>query len=97
MQLVKNISGQNEVTFLRKFKEMLLAVKLEHELTKQEILTLYVNMVPFGKHAFGIQAAANTYYGKDIGDLDLAQTAMLAGIPQAPEAGVLFRSLVLNT
>ncbi|HKI73539.1 MAG TPA: transglycosylase domain-containing protein, partial [Pseudomonadales bacterium] len=87
MQLVKNISGDTEVTFLRKFKEMLLALKLEQQLSKQEILTLYVNMVPFGKHAFGIQAAANTYYGKDISELDLAQTAMLAGIPQAPEAG----------
>ena len=87
MQLVKNISGETEVTFLRKFKEMLLALKLEQELSKQEILTLYVNMVPFGKHAFGIQAAANTYYGKDVDQLNLAQTAMLAGIPQAPEAG----------
>lgn len=87
MQLVKNISGDTEVRFIRKFKEMLLALKIERELSKQEILTLYVNMVPFGKHAFGIQAAANTYYGKNIDELDLAQTAMLAGIPQAPEAG----------
>lgn len=87
MQLVKNISGESEVTFLRKFKEMLLALKLEQQLSKQEILTLYVNIVPFGKHAFGIQAAANTYYGKNVGQLNLAQTAMLAGIPQAPEAG----------
>lgn len=87
MQLVKNITGDSEVRFIRKFKEMLLAVKLEQALSKPEILTLYVNMIPFGKHAFGIQAAANTYYDKDIGDLTLAQTAMLAGIPKAPEAG----------
>lgn len=87
MQLVKNISGETEVRFLRKFKEMLLALKIEREMSKQEILTLYFNMVPFGKHSFGIQAAANTYYGKKVADLDLAQTAMLAGIPQAPEAG----------
>ena len=87
MQLVKNISGATEVRFIRKFREMLLALKLEQELTKEEILTLYVNMIPFGKHAFGIQAAANTYYGKRIDELTLAQTAMLAGIPQAPEAG----------
>lgn len=87
MQLVKNITGDSEVRFIRKFKEMLLALKLERELTKQEILTLYVNMIPFGKHAFGIQAAANTYYNKDISELSLAQTAMLAGIPKAPEAG----------
>lgn len=87
MQLVKNISGDSEVRFIRKFKEMLLALKIEQELTKEEILTLYLNMIPFGKHSFGIQAAANTYYGKDIDQLTLAQTAMLAGIPKAPEAG----------
>jgi penicillin-binding protein 1A len=87
MQLVKNISGDIEVRFLRKFKEMLLAIKIERELSKEEILTLYLNIIPFGKHAFGIQAAANTYYGKDVNQLDLAQMAMLAGIPQAPEAG----------
>ena len=87
MQLVKNISGDTQVRFIRKFKEMLLALKIEQEFTKEEILTLYLNMIPFGKHAFGIQAAANTYYGKNINDLSLAQTAMLAGIPQAPEAG----------
>ena len=66
---------------------MLLALKIEQELSKQEILTLYLNIIPFGKHAFGIQAAANTYYGKTVDQLDLAQLAMLAGIPQAPEAG----------
>ncbi|MEX0941923.1 MAG: PBP1A family penicillin-binding protein [Pseudomonadales bacterium] len=87
MQLVKNVSGATEVRFIRKFKEMLLAIKLEQELSKPEILTLYVNIIPFGKHSFGIQAAANTYYGKDIDQLTLAETAMLAGIPQAPEAG----------
>lgn len=87
MQLVKNVSGQTEVRFIRKFKEMLLALKIERELTKENILTLYLNIIPFGKHSFGIQAAANTYYGKDVGELDLAQLAMLAGIPKAPEAG----------
>ncbi|MEJ6592939.1 MAG: PBP1A family penicillin-binding protein [SAR86 cluster bacterium] len=87
MQLVKNISGDTEVRFIRKFKEMLLALKIEQELSKQEILALYLNIIPFGKHAFGIQAAANTYYGKTVDQLDLAQLAMLAGIPQAPEAG----------
>jgi len=87
MQLVKNISGATEVRFIRKFKEMLLALKIEQELTKEEILTLYLNIIPFGKHAFGLQAASNTYYGKDADKLTLAQLAMLAGIPQAPEAG----------
>jgi len=87
MQLVKNISGESQVRFIRKFKEMLLALKIERELSKEEILTLYLNIIPFGKHAFGIQAAANTYYGKNIGQLTLPQLAMLAGIPKAPEAG----------
>lgn len=87
MQLVKNISGDSQVRFIRKFKEMLLALKIERELSKEEILTLYLNIIPFGKHAFGVQAAANTYYGKDVGELNLAQLAMLAGIPKKPEAG----------
>ncbi len=87
MQLVKNISGDSQVHFIRKFKEMLLALKIEREMTKQEILTLYLNIIPFGKHAFGVQAAANTYYGKNIDELDLAQIAMLAGIPKKPEGG----------
>jgi penicillin-binding protein 1A len=87
MQLVKNISGSNELRFLRKFKEILLAIKLERELTKAQILELYLNIIPFGKHAFGIQAAANVYYGKDISELNLPQMAMLAGIPKAPEKG----------
>jgi len=87
MQLVKNISGEAQVRFLRKFKEMLLALKIERELSKEEILTLYLNIISFGKHSYGIQAAANTYYGRDLSELTLAQTAMLAGVPQAPEAG----------
>ncbi len=86
MQLVKNISGDSEVRFLRKFREMLLAVKIERELTKEEILTLYLNIISFGKHSFGIQAAANTYYGMNVDELTLAQMAMLAGIPKAPES-----------
>ncbi len=87
MQLVKNVSGASEVRFIRKFREMLLALKLERALSKQEILTLYLNIIPFGKHAYGIQAAAQTYYGSTIQELSLAQMAMLAGIPKAPEAG----------
>lgn len=87
MQLVKNVSGDNEELFFRKFKEMLLAVKVERELSKEEILTLYLNIIDFGKHAVGVQAAANTYYGKNIDELTLAQTAMLAGIPKKPQKG----------
>jgi penicillin-binding protein 1A len=86
MQLARNISFTLEQTFLRKFKEMLLAVRLEQELTKDEILELYLNVIPFGKRAYGAEAAARTYYGKPLAELDVAQWAMLAGIPQAPTA-----------
>jgi penicillin-binding protein 1A len=87
MQLARNISFSLEQTFIRKFKEMLLALKIERELTKDEILELYFNVVPFGKRAYGAQAAALTYYGRPLLELDVAQLAMLAGIPQAPTAG----------
>ncbi len=87
MQLARNISFSLEQTFIRKFKEMLLALKIERELSKDEILALYINVVPFGKRAYGAQAAALTYYGRPLKQLNLAQLAMLAGIPQAPTAG----------
>ncbi|MFK7912849.1 MAG: penicillin-binding protein 1A [Pseudomonadales bacterium] len=87
MQVSRNISFSLEQTFIRKFKEMLLALKIEQELSKDEILELYINAVPFGKRAYGAQAAAYTYYGKPLSELGLAQLAMLAGIPQAPSAG----------
>ena len=87
MQLARNVSFTLERKFLRKFKEMLLALKIEQELSKDEILELYINIVPFGKRAYGAQAAALTYYGQSLKDLKLEQLAMLAGIPQRPEAG----------
>ena len=87
MQLAKNVSLSLEQTFIRKFKEMLLAIKIEQELTKDEILELYINIAPFGKRAYGAQAAAYTYYGKPLDELEVAQLAMLAGIPKRPEAG----------
>ena len=87
MQLARNVSFTLERRILRKLKEMLLALKVERELTKDEILELYINVVPFGKRAYGAQAAALTYYGKTLKELSLPQLAMLAGIPQAPTAG----------
>ncbi|MBT7334980.1 MAG: PBP1A family penicillin-binding protein [Gammaproteobacteria bacterium] len=87
MQVARNVSFSLERRFLRKFKEMLLALKIERELSKDEILELYINLVPFGKRAYGAQAAAQTYYGKPLAELTLPQLAMLAGIPQAPTAG----------
>ena len=87
MQLAKVVSFTQKQEFIRKFKEMLLALKVEQELTKAEILELYVNVMAFGKRAYGVQAAAHTYYGKPVQDLDLAQLAMLAGIMKKPEGG----------
>lgn len=87
MQLARNVSFTLERSFLRKFKEMLLSLKIERELSKDEILELYINLVPFGKRAYGAEAAAVTYYGKSLNELNLAQLAMLAGTPQRPEAG----------
>ncbi len=87
MQLARNISFTLEQTFIRKFKEMLLALKIEQELEKHEILELYINIVPFGQRAYGAQAAAYTYYGRPLHELELHEMAMLAGIPQAPSIG----------
>jgi len=88
MQLPRNLGTFSlDQVFIRKFKEILLALKMEQELSKDEILELYINAVPFGKRAYGVQAAAFTYYGRPLEKLTLAQLAMLAGIPQAPSAG----------
>src|SRR5690554_1725660 len=86
MQLARNFFLTLKQTFARKFNEILLALKIERELSKDEILTLYNNKIYFGNRAYGIQAAARIYYGKDIGELTLAQWAMIAGLPKAPSA-----------
>lgn len=87
MQLARNLALSFERTFVRKLKEILLAFKLERELDKDDILEAYLNLVSFGKRAYGVQAAALAYYGKDVSELELAQLAMLAGIPQSPNLG----------
>lgn len=84
MQVARNFFLSLEQTFTRKFNEILLALEIEHELSKEEILELYANKIYLGKRAYGVQAAANVYYGKDIGELNLAQLAMIAGLPKAP-------------
>ncbi|HBS42890.1 MAG TPA: peptidase [Oceanospirillales bacterium] len=86
MQVAKNYYLSSEKTFTRKFTEILLALKIEEALSKEEILELYVNKVYFGKRAYGIEAASQVYYGKPIRELNLAQLAMIAGLPQAPSA-----------
>ncbi len=84
MQLTRNVFFSLEKRFARKFNEILLSLKLERELTKDEILELYVNYMFLGKRAYGIQAAAQVYYGKDLNKLSLAQQAMIAGLFQGP-------------
>jgi penicillin-binding protein 1A len=86
MQVAKNYYLSSEKTFTRKFTEILLALHIEQEISKKEILELYVNKVYLGKRAYGVASAAQVYYGKDIADLSLAQLAMIAGLPQAPSA-----------
>lgn len=86
MQVAKNYFLTHERTFTRKFKEILLSLQIERELTKEEILELYINKIYLGQRAYGIQAAATVYYGKPIQELSLAQLAMIAGLPKAPSA-----------
>lgn len=84
MQVARNYFLSLERTFLRKFNEILLALEIERALSKEEIFELYVNRVFLGHRAYGFEAAAQTYYGKSLSELSLAQQAMLAGIPKAP-------------
>ena len=84
MQVAKNYFLSHERTFSRKFNEIFLALQIEQELSKQEIIELYLNKIFLGKRAYGIEAAAQVYYGKSIKDLELAQLAMIAGLPKGP-------------
>ena len=84
MQVARNFFLSREKTYMRKLNEIFLAIKIERELTKNEILELYLNKIYLGQRAYGVGAAAQVYYGADVADLDLAQHAMLAGLPKAP-------------
>lgn len=84
MQVARNFFLSNKQTFKRKFNEILLALRIERELSKEEILELYVNVIFLGNRAYGIQAAAQVYFGKPLNELSLAELAILAGIPKAP-------------
>ncbi|WP_041705686.1 penicillin-binding protein 1A [Pseudomonas fulva] len=86
MQVAKNFFLTSERSFSRKITEILLALQIERELSKNEILELYVNKIYLGHRAYGIEAAAQVYYGKSIRDLSLAQLATIAGLPKAPSA-----------
>ncbi len=84
-QVAKNILIGNEYSVTRKLKEMVLARRIEGVLTKQQILELYLNEIPLGRQSFGVQAAAQAYFGKDLAELTLAEDAFLAALPRGPE------------
>ncbi len=86
MQVAKNYFLTPERSFARKFNEILLALQIDHDLSKEEILELYLNKIFLGNRAYGVEAAAQVYYGKSIKDLSIAQWAMIAGLPKAPSA-----------
>jgi penicillin-binding protein 1A len=84
MQLARNTVLTNERTLRRKFKEVFLALRLEREFSKQEILTLYLNRIFLGQRAYGVGAAAQVYFDKQPGELTLAEAALIAGLPRSP-------------
>jgi penicillin-binding protein 1A len=85
-QVARGFFLSNEKTYIRKVKEIFLALKIEKALTKHEILTLYLNRSFLGNRAYGVGAAAQVYYGKNLNELLLPEMAMIAGLPQAPSA-----------
>ncbi len=84
-QVVRTFYLGPEKTFSRKFKELLLARRLEQNLSKEEILFLYLNQIYFGHGRYGIQEASRLYYGKEVEDVGLGEAALLAGLPKGPE------------
>ena len=105
MQVARNFFLGREKTYIRKLNEILLALKIEREFTKDEILELYANKIFLGHRAYGVGAAAEVYYGRPVTELTLAQIAMIAGLPKAPsrfnpitdpEQGVARRAYVLR-
>ncbi|NBT06118.1 MAG: penicillin-binding protein 1A [Betaproteobacteria bacterium] len=87
MQVAKNFFLSSERTLTRKFNEALLSYKIESNLSKDQILELYINQIYLGQRSYGFAAAARTYFGKDLKQLSIAETAMLAGLPKAPSTG----------
>ncbi len=90
-QIIKRLLLSSEKSYKRKLKEAILAYRLEKYLTKDEILTIYLNQIYLGSRAYGVEAAARTYFGVHVGELTLAQAAILAGLPQAPSRYSPFR------
>lgn len=105
MQVARNFFLSSEKTYLRKVSEIFLALRIEHELSKEEILELYLNKIYLGNRAYGVASAAQTYYGTELASLTLDQMAMIAGLPKAPsrsnpiadpERAVIRRNYVLR-
>ena len=86
MQVARNVYLSSEKTYTRKIYEILLTYKLEHMLTKDQILEIYMNQIFLGNRAYGFASAAETYFGKSLKDITIAEAAMLAGLPKAPSA-----------
>lgn len=86
MQVARNVYLSAEKSYTRKIYEVLLTFKLEHMLTKEQILEIYMNQIFLGQRAYGFSAASQTYFGKQLKDVTIAEAAMLAGLPQAPSA-----------
>ncbi|MBE0436792.1 MAG: penicillin-binding protein 1A, partial [Methylomicrobium sp.] len=86
MQVTRNFLLSREKTYTRKLKEILLSLKIEETFSKDTILELYLNKIYLGQRSYGVAAAAQTYYGKSLNELTLAESAMIAGLPKAPSA-----------
>lgn len=83
-QFIKSAVLSPEKTYTRKIKELILAYNLEKKFTKDEILQMYLNEIPYGSNAYGVESAANTFFGKSVQDLTLAESAILAALPKLP-------------
>jgi penicillin-binding protein 1A len=86
MQVARNFFLTKEKTITRKFNEVLLTFKIEHSMSKDEILQLYINQIYLGQRAYGFAAASQVYFGKPLGQVTIAEAAMLAGLPKAPSS-----------
>jgi 1A family penicillin-binding protein len=93
MQLARNLYLNHDKTWMRKYKEAMLTVQLELNYTKPQLLEMYLNQIYYGHAAYGIQAAAKTYFGKNATDLTLGEASMLAGLPKGPRFFSPFRDI----
>ena len=95
-QFIKNAILSSEKTYTRKIKEIILAYKMEKKFAKDEILQMYLNEIPYGSTAYGVEAASQKYFGKSVKDVNLAEAAILAALPQAPSRYSANRDLLIE-